>query len=542
MSKIKKILDSRSAGIVCLLFAIANRIIFTSLYSLVGVDTKTQLVVAENILAGKGMGISKYFTSDLTTPVFDTQQTFPPGFSLAIIPFLKLFNGDEYKAVLTFDIATAVFFVFLVRCLGKKVGLSNLLNNIVTLVAGCSQYFFFMSWSSTDAIGVCLLLLSVISALNIINKKENIGLLKTVGVGILFCWPFIFRFMYLPIVFIIPLFIAVTGMFLKNKQLRQAGLKVFFVCAALIALYFIINSSASRNALYVTKVGRGFFPDQFTEWYPFIPASFINIDFAAQLVQSFAKIDYSSTITILKISNGLVFLLLVILLWRYIRKQMRSGQFTVHFMFIALGSFISFTILLLLAWLTLTYKSISWGFYKWTHVQDPRYFAFIYIFLPLVLFACVQHCSSSFKKIPIKIFTALIFCCLTIEVLHGVYYNGKILASHPDLNYIRNSDKGFRIFPELIKKIENENPGKEIIVCSPDNFYLLTASQMNYKAIFDFNTFLNTDMKVTSNTILIMPIHASDVVIIKDYMEKKNPALYFTTGETNFYIQEITPR
>jgi hypothetical protein len=46
-----------------------------------------QLTYTENLLAGKGMGVTKYFTNSLELPFYDTHLFFPPGFSLAIIPF-----------------------------------------------------------------------------------------------------------------------------------------------------------------------------------------------------------------------------------------------------------------------------------------------------------------------------------------------------------------------------------------------------------------------------------------------------------------------
>ena len=534
-------MESPVAGIFCVVFAIANRIIFTSLYSLIGVDSKLQLVYAENLLAGRGMGVTKYFTADLNTSVFDTQQVFPPGFSIAIIPFLKLFGGDEYKAVLAYDIVVAILFIVAVRLLGRKAGLSPFLNNIITLIAGCSQYFFFMSWSSTDAIGVCLLLFSMVAVIDIINKKEHLSLVRVIGTGILFCLPFLFRFMYLPAAILMPLYVLVSGIVLKNRVLKGDGVRILIVSASFLILYFGISSFTSRNALYITDVGKRFFIDQFTAWYPFLPASIINIDFGAQLVQSFFKLDYSDTIFILKIINALIFVLLIFLLWRYINRQKRGLQISSHRNFILLGSLLSLVIVLLLSWLTLTYKELSWGYYKWTHVQDPRYFAFIYVYIPLVLFVCLQHYRHFFKKRLIRIFVLIVFCILAIEVSHGIYYNGKILLSHKDLDYIRDADKGFRGFPKLITELKNQHPDKELIVCSPDKFYLLTASQMGYKAIFDYTNFLQTDLKVTSKAILIMPIQTRDVIIINDYIEKNKPALFASIGETSFYVQEITP-
>lgn len=542
MNRLKKILESRFVGIFCFLFAITNRIIFASLYSLIGVDTKLQLTYAENLLAGKGMGVTKYFIADLNTPVFDTHQVFPPGFSFAIIPFLKIFGDDEHKAVLAFDITVAIFFVIAVRLLGKKAGLPPVLNNIVTLIAGCSQYFFFMSWSSTDAISVCLILFALTVTIDIIYKKENITLLRVVGTGLLFCSPFYFRYMYLPIAVLFPFLILLAGLLLKNKEIRIGGLKTLAAATSFLVLLFVFSLFTSGNALYVTNLGRGIFIDQFVECYPFLPASFINIDFGAQLIQSISGIDYSRIMLFLKIINPIILVFLLFLLCRYINKHKKPLQFSNPSLFIIIGSFISITILLLLSWLTLTYKELSWGYYKWTFVQDPRYFAFIYVYIPVLFFVCLLHYyRSSFKNLFIRFIVFIGLFCLATEVIHGVYYNIKILVAHKDLAFIRDADKGFGSFPAIITDIKKQNPDREILVCSPDQFYLHTASQMGYKAIFDYENFLQTDPKVSSKSILIMPIQSRDVVIINNYIEKKKLRLFFTIAGTSFYTQEIEP-
>lgn len=541
MNRLTKIAGSRSAGIFCFLFAIANRIIFATLYSLVGVDTKLQLTYAENFLAGKGMGATKYFTSDLNTPVFDTHQVFPPGFSFAIIPFLKIFEGDEYKAVFAFDIVVAILFVIAIRLLGKKAGLPDALNNIVTLIAGCSQYFFFMSWSSTDAISVCLILFALASFIDIINKKESISLLKAAGTGLLFCLPFFFRYMYLPIALLLPFFVFLFGVIMKSRDLKISGLKISAASVFFLILLFVFSLSTSGNVLYVTNAGRGFFIDQITECYPFLPASFINIDFGAQLIQTISGLNYSKIIWFLKIINPVILILLLFLLWRYINRQRKSLQFSNHSLLIIVGSFVSITILLLLAWLTLTYKALSWGYYSWTFVQDPRYFAFIYAFIPILFFVCLHFYRSYLKNWFIRILLFIGFCCFAIETIHGIYYNIKIISSHNDLTYIREADNGFRDFPLIISDIKKQNPGREIIVCSPDQFYLHTAAQLGYKAIFDYENFLQAEPGVLSKTLLIMPIQSRDVVIISNYLEKKKLRLFCTIAGTSFYTQEIDP-
>jgi hypothetical protein len=65
---------------------------------------------------------------------------------------------------------------------------------------------------------------------------------------------------------------------------------------------------------------------------------------------------------------------------------------------------------------------------------------------------------------------------------------------------------------------------------------------MGYKAIFDYNNFLDKGLQVTSKSLLLMPINTRDVVIIQDFIKKNKMMLYTAVGETSFYIQEINPQ
>ena len=269
----------------------------------------------------------------MNTPVFDTYQVCPPGFSFAIIPFLKIFGGDENKAVLAYDIVVAILFVYAVRLLGKRAGLSPTFNNIITLIAGCFQYIFFMAWSTTDAICVCLTLFAVTETVGIINKKENISLLRVIRAGLLFSLPFFFRYMYLPIALLLPFLILLSGFLLKNKNLKIGGVKILGASAFFLIVLFVFNLSISGNALHVTGVERGFFIDQFTDCYPFLPASFINIDFGAQLIQSVFGLDYSRVIFYLQIINPVILVFLIFLLCRILIRQKKDLQYLKSFTF-----------------------------------------------------------------------------------------------------------------------------------------------------------------------------------------------------------------
>ena len=274
-------LHSRYATIFCIVFAIANRIIFATIYSSIGRDARVQITLAKNLLAGKGMGVTKYFTTNLDHPVFDTTQLFPPGFTLSIVPFLKLFN-NEYNAVLAFDIVTLLLFIWSVRLLGKNAGLSTAINNFLTLVVGCSQYVFIMHGSSADTIALTFLLFGLSSLIKIVNKQQALRWNDAVFTSLLFFLPSFFRYMYIPVSFLFPLIILIYAIYFKNRSLRFAALQLFGGVTILVFLMLFLTYQYAGNALYVVETERGFFPGQLVHWYPYIPASFINIDFLAQ--------------------------------------------------------------------------------------------------------------------------------------------------------------------------------------------------------------------------------------------------------------------
>jgi hypothetical protein len=384
-------------------------------------------------------------------------------------------------------------------------------------------------------------LLGLAVTIDIVNKKENIGWLRTLGLGILFCLPFFFRFMYLPIAILFPLVTLLFAFYLKEKKLRITGTKLLASSVFFLALITVFNLTMAGNALFVHDFGRGIFLNQLTKWYPFLPASFISLDFAAQLPEKISSISYSDVMFFFEIINPVLLVLFLILLWRYLASYKKDNRVSPHFLFIVIGSIISLSILLLLAYLTLTYKALSWGLIRWTHSQHARYFAFIYVFIPLLLFVCLDHYSSFLKRSFLKVFVFIALGCLGIEMLHGVYYNVKIVLKHKDLALIREADHGYRNFAVILNEVKKQHPDSEVIVSSPDQYYLHAASQMGYKTIFDYENLSRIDLKVTVKTILLVPVHQQEAIIINDYIEKKKPQLFSTIAGTYFYTEEVNP-
>ena len=540
MKRLLQICQSKYAAAFCIIFSIANRIVFTTLYSTIGRDSRVQITFAKNFLAGKGLGVTKYFAADLTTPVFDTTQLFAPGVSFAIMPFLKLFNNDEYRAVLAFDILTGILFVFAVRSLGRKAGLPIALNNILTLIAGCSQYAFFMSGSSSDTVGLTVTLFGLSILISTIEKPVPQKIITLFLYGLVFFLPSFFRYMYLPVSLLFPIIIFTYGICYKNKLLKTTGLKILGVVVLFIFCMLFLSTWYNGNSIYVIDTGRGIFFDQLIHWYPYIPAAFINLDFIAQLIARITGISYLNAFKVFEVVNTVLLFFLLLLFLRYLRS-LRKIQLSKSSVFISGGAAISLCILFLIAYFALTYKPQLYGIYIWNYNYESRYFAFTYVFLPMLLLLCIHLYPSLLKKPLSRILIIAGLFILLTEATHGIYYNVKILSGNKEVTLIRNRVADFKQFPSILKELKAKYPDHDLLVSASDQFFLHSASEMGYKAIFDYTSLNKIDLRVKEKSILLFPIHETDVWVMKDYLERRKPGILTKIAGTVFYIEEINP-
>jgi hypothetical protein len=64
---------------------------------------------------------------------------------------------------------------------------------------------------------------------------------------------------------------------------------------------------------------------------------------------------------------------------------------------------------------------------------------------------------------------------------------------------------------------------------------------MGYKAIFDYTSLNKIGLRVQKKSILLFPIHETDVWVMKDYLERRRPGILTKIAGTVFYIEEINP-
>ena len=93
----------------------------------------------------------------------------------------------------------------------------------------------------------------------------------------------------------------------------------------------------------------------------------------------------------------------------------------------------------------------------------------------------------------------------------------------------------------MLKGLKAKYPQHEILISASDQFFLHSASEMGYKAIFDYTNLNKIDLKVKKKSILLFPIHETDVWVMKDYLERRKPGIMTKIAGTVFYYEEISP-
>src|SRR6188474_3134288 len=134
MGKVINFFSPKMSSWLFVVISIICRVINVLFVSEGGRDKIYLALQSRNFLEGKGLSISKYFSSAIETPVYDLTPMWPPGYPILLAPFLKIFNYNVYLATTTLDILCCVLFIFLVRRIAFDLRFPIAAVNIITLI------------------------------------------------------------------------------------------------------------------------------------------------------------------------------------------------------------------------------------------------------------------------------------------------------------------------------------------------------------------------------------------------------------------------
>jgi hypothetical protein len=394
----------------------------------------------------------------------------------------------------------------------------------------------------TDAIGLLFLFWGMGFIIKIYTTKKELTASWFVLVSFLLFLPVFFRFMYLPVCIMLPITLTAVGYLNRNKVLIRRGTILTSLTVLLTVVFIILLKLYTGFVLPQYPIERGFFPINAMRWYPFIPASFINIDFAAQRIAQFTAFNYSQAMVIFEIFNvGAIMLLLLfaVLYFKRIRSILLSSTSGFTF-FLICGTIVGTIITATLVYSSITYsKEIAPSIF-WTFVYEERHWGFFYLFLQLAFFG-IFYFNQIKKTFFSRIIIFLIVVALTIECLHGIYYNVKAVLNFKEMKTLQNKDSDWRFFINYSFDLKKANPATDILVASPFRHFQNIAALTGCKGLFDFSVNIQSDIKVAKKTILIMILPADEKKLIEKYLTG-NPGKLITVLQGNaFYYHEISP-
>ncbi|HLF46748.1 MAG TPA: hypothetical protein VI548_10000 [Chitinophagaceae bacterium] len=541
MKKIIFLFNHKYAGPVCLLTAIACRVVNTMFVSFAGRDKMLLVLQSKNFLEGKGLSVQKYFTDQPDIPLFDFTQLWPPGYSLLLAPFLKLFNYNIYWATTAFDILASLAFIFIVRKICLQIKFPAAATNLMTLVAGCFEYPFTGSSLPTDTISL-FFILAGISLMLKVAANDNPSFRQLFFTSILLFLPCFFRYAYPPVSLSLPAVFILYGWMTKNKMLIRKGIRITGMTTILIAALFIFLKIYSGQAGYILQTEKGFFPGNLVHWYQLIPAIFIDFPFLTSQAIRITGLSFETIMKTLEVINISSIIVLLILFVRWIFKKNIFTEITLAKWLLFFGLAASAATFLSLGWLSFTYQKQQGYFYDWNYISEGRYYSLIIVLLQIGFFSWIFLSDDWKKKWWQKSIIVLCSALLFIEVTHSIYFQTKVALNFKEYKSAVYREQDYNYFNELLPLLEKEYSGHEILVAAPgDDFYTYTAAFYGLKGIFDGRNLNQRLPHVKTKSILVVMLYHHELDEYREFILKPGVKKLQQVDYSNFYILEMIP-
>ena len=517
MKKIFLLLNQKYTAPVVVLIALACRIVNIMLVSFAGRDKMLLVLQSKNFLEGKGLGIQKYFTDNLDSPVYDFTQLWPPGYSLLLTPFLKIFNYNIYWATTAFDIVFSIALIFIVRKICQQINFPVAATNLMTLITGCFEYPFIGASLPTDTVSLFFMLVGISFALKVVVSKQNSwGLIFLTGFFLFL--PCAFRYAYPPIVMSVPAAIFLYGWMAKNKALQWKGFLTGGIAGVMIATLFITLKSYTGEAGYILQTERGYFLENLIHWYPVVPGSLINFPFLSSQAIKITRMSFKDVMLLLEIINAIAIAVAIV------------AFLVVYWIFLSLG------------WLSFTYSAQKGFIDNWNYIYEARYYALVIMFLQLGFLSWIFLYNKWEKSFWQKTIISICALVLFVEVSHSIYFQTKVAFNFKEYKSSVYREQDYNYFNKLLSRLEKENPAHEILVAAPgDDFYTYTAAYYGKKGIFDAPKLKQGVPKVKKPSLLIVMLYNEELQDYASLIVNPGVKMIKQIDYSNFYLIELIP-
>ncbi len=534
---LRSFLSYKAVSVFIVLTAILGRVLQLIFFSYLGGDRSHQALATQNFVYGKGISISYVLPENLSAIIYEPLIKWPPGYSFLLTPFYKIFNHNYIIAGLALDILFAAMLIFVARAILKTLGTQLYLINLFTIMTGFVIYSFYKQ-PYADAIAITLFLTALLFSLKLLKNQVSWKLNTAITIlSLIFC-AFV-KYLYIPVVLVIPFFLFVKGSYDKLQILKNAALIIFLLVFVAIATLLIYQKNVSGTAAYITEPTRGFYPENLLHSYPYIPAIFINPETMGLLSgQPFRQGSLLNSF--LQILHLLCFFLLVAYcLINFLRKGIKNISLVTAFYYITFLSVIA-----VVAVLSLLSIRVAKELDVWTYVQEARYYGLAIILLQLAAFVYINYNFISFGKIS-KLITASLFLLMIPDMARGVLFSAKRAIKFNREEYTwqieyKTQEQADKAIREQMKK---HNVSDVVLTGSSDYMNNRVALNSHVPMMFYPELINDLDSFKTEKPVLLFVILRSDVLHkYEAFLSNPNKEVAGYMNGFYFYTVYVAPR
>lgn len=461
INNIKAILSHKWATIAILLISTVSRVIHLVFFFNIRIDRSYQLLATQNFVHGNGITTAWVMPGDLSTIIYTPLIKWPPGYSLLLSPFYSLSGYNYLLSSLFLDLIFSIILIFVTRAILKLLDISLYLINLYTFITSFFIYYFYFITSS-DAITTTFFVIALYYTLLFLKARLNwLKAVALITLLLFICGSM--KYLFMPVVFVIPFFLALKGFIDKNKKILKTGVLSFVILSTgLIALLFY-QKHISGNPAYISDAASGFFPSNLLSAYPLIPGSLMKPDTVALLLN---KPEIEAHITFLFRWIYLFVIAAAILCSSWLLYKYRCKKLKLTSDFFCLTTGVCFITTLLLAALSVRVaKAEDMPGNWWTFIQEPRYYGLPNILIHISIFVFFQYYLNK-KTNVLKYFFYFLLLLLLPELFRGIIFTAKRVINFKREEYSWQDDLRFQKYADAIIKKERKSDEKPIVTGS----------------------------------------------------------------------------
>lgn len=528
----------RAGSIAVTLAAIAGRVIQLVFFYNIRVDASFQVMATQALANGHGISNAVVLPGQLSDVLYPPLINWPPGYSLLLYPFYILFNRNYIAAGITLDIVAAVLLILSARALLRLLGTSALFVNLFTLVCGFFIYYFYFI-ASSDAIAIAFFVTALYYALRLLKGQDH-WLRHTLMLSVCLVLTGALKYLFIPVVFILPVFILVRGRLARDRPLLRAGAISGLILGSVLGAMLLYQKSVSGAATYISQPERGFFPGHLLDTYPALPNALVSTDTLALLVPQRWNHWIQRIYQVLYLTGGVG---LAWLLFNNTRRKLRERSLIHDFLY--LSFFISIAIVLLLAFLSIRVAKEEFvpGRF-WTYIEEPRYHGMIVVLLHLSLFLIA---SRAFQT-PLQKYRYLLVALpllLLPELLRGLLFDANRLAKIRSEEYSWHVDERLQQYgARVLDSAVRAHPGVQASVTASRDYLASRVALCSDVPVMHDAIHLNNPATLSARkpALILLILYEQDLELYRPFLSRHHlPASGYFYGYY-FYPVYVAPR